>query len=276
MSSNKSTRLSYQQYLQWNEDRTINPKTGRKIKENGIVYNKILAGWNKFQVKYSEDECKAWNSKKGINPKTNRFVKKGNPIYDYIESQCEVYDKTKNIDKYLEMIEKEREECEIDEKSDKKKKSCLRDPLTILCRGEKCMVKSCPWDGKFGINFSVFPKAFVKVISLLFPYLDFEKRCCCFCFGHLLFMLSFVGVRISTSACSSPDVKEIGKIQSTIDKIETSGVDATLKKLFVAESVKQLQSKSTLKSFSIVFKYMKSSVVDGLKSGVEMILEHCL
>lgn len=40
-----STNLTYEQYLRWEANPTVNPKTGRSIEVDGPTYNKIKEGY---------------------------------------------------------------------------------------------------------------------------------------------------------------------------------------------------------------------------------------
>lgn len=260
--SSITTRLSLQQYLLWNQNKGVNPKTGKKIKIDGPVYKEIEAGWNKLQASnnFTKSECIEWLDNKLVNPKTQKKIKKGGFVYEMIRNKCELYDVSKSSNKFYDDIidgssgsecsgESERSEESSSEESDSddgeerkvskpscasKKKPSL--PLSFACHGEMCMMKGCAWDGKYGVNFTLFPKWFIKSISMFFPYLN-TQRCCCFCFGHLMLFLSFIGNKAAVS-CVPREMKELTKVQVTIDRLESveGNISENAKKVFIKEA----------------------------------------
>lgn len=277
-----SINLSLQQYLLWNQNKLINPKTNREIKEDGPTYQKIKEGWEKLQRDndFTENECLEWIKNKTLNPKTKRTIKKGQLKYETIRNKCEIYDDEIEGKEFLLNIVNDKKDC-----GNKKSPQCnsiSKNPLSLICHGETCMMKGCPWDGKYGINFSLFPKVFIIGIKLFFPYLNTE-RCCCFCFGHLVVFMSFVGHKTATS-CLPKSVKDIMKTQTTIDRLQAieSDVDKFVNKVFINEANVQL-TKYTVSTFkdglpvlndllyeikentSTVF----SSIISGLSDAIE-------
>lgn len=108
------------------------------------------------------------------------------------------------------------------------------------------MMKSCPWDGKYGINFEALPKIYVKGIQSYFPLLS-NNRCCCFCFGHMILMVGTVGVSKAVEVCVPKDVRNIMKTQDTVNKIET--MEYKLKKEAEKEFIREFNKniKDTMK-----------------------------
>ncbi len=76
-------------------------------------------------------------------------------------------------------------------------------------------------------------------INAFFPF--FSGRCCCFCFGHLvLFATAAMQSYIITFAPS--DVREVVKLQKTIDKINASvDMDKTMTSLIRVEANSSLR-----------------------------------
>lgn len=287
-----TSKLSLQQYILWNNNRKFNPKTGRKIKINGPVYVEIESGWNKLQENsnFSIQECKEWLSNKLVNPKTGKSITEEGFVYETIRNKCELLDIDKSNKLYNHIVESLSESDDEPSISNNelepilpKLKSDKKLPLSITCRDQKCMMKGCVWNGSYGINFSSFPKWFVKSISMFFPYLN-PKRCCCFCFGHMILFLSFIGSK-NTSSCIPNNIKELSKVQLTIDKLES--VDGTIndktKGIFITEANIELTKKVSsvfknglpvLNSMMKVIKEnsvgMFSSISEGLSNAVNI------
>ena len=294
-----TSRLSLQQYLLWNTNREFNPKTGRKIKINGPIYLEIESGWNKLQENsnFSIQECKEWLSNKLVNPKTGKRITEGGFVYETIRNKCELLDIDKSNKLYNSIVESDSSysdssdnddapsisDNELEPIEESKISSPKKLPLSITCRDQKCMMKGCAWNGSYGINFSSFPKLFIKSISLFFPHLN-PRRCCCFCFGHMILFLSFIGTK-SASSCIPKNVKELSKIQLTIDKLES--VEGTLndktKKIFITEANIEMtkgissvfkKGLPVLKSMMKVIKEnssgMFSSISEGLSNAVNI------
>jgi hypothetical protein len=80
----------------WLINKTINPETSRKIKENGEVYKKLekLCSLNqklKKDVKITQKElCDKWLVNKTINPETSRKIKENGEVYKKLEKLCSV------------------------------------------------------------------------------------------------------------------------------------------------------------------------------------------
>merc|ERR1712070_1186468 len=126
--------------LKWKTDKTKNPKTGRKIKENSFVYKQLEKNCNKKEVKIEDkkeetkeikdkkkniksileeklnkEECIKWINNKFINPRTNNKLDKTGYIYGIIEKQCSEYNlETEKKEKKLENIDENIDE-EIDD-----------------------------------------------------------------------------------------------------------------------------------------------------------------
>jgi len=311
--SSLTTKLSLQQYLLWNQNKDINPKTGKKIKKDGPVYREIEAGWNKLQSSnnFTKSECIEWIDNKLVNPKTQKKITKGGFVYEMIRNKCELYDIDKSGKFYKDIIdyssnesdesdndmcvvsesdndESDEEECKENKKPIKciSKKQAL--PLSFVCHGEMCMMKGCAWNGKYGVNFTLFPKWFIKSISLFFPYLN-TQRCCCFCFGHLILFLSFVGNKAATS-CAPRDVKDITKVQITIDKLESieGNISDNAKKVFIQEANNEIKKgvttvfKRGLPVLNTMLKVIKEngtgifdSISNGLSSAIDIFSGNC-
>ena len=88
----------------WLANKTINPETSRKIKENGDVYKKLekLCSLNqkpklkpklkpKKDIKIAQkDLCDKWLANKTINPETSRKIKENGDVYKKLEKLCSV------------------------------------------------------------------------------------------------------------------------------------------------------------------------------------------
>jgi hypothetical protein len=244
-----SSKLSLQQYLSWKENKLEenividpdtkkryirNPKSEKYVLEDGPTYRKIEDRWNKLVADstFTKDECKQWLDNREINPKSNRKIKEGGLTYETIRSKCEYFDlnENKNIEnKINERINDDMdvEEIPLDE---------AKDPISLICKGEKCMMKGCVWDGKYGINFEALPLTYVKGIQVYFPLLS-NTRCCCFCFGHMVLMVGTISTTTITNMCYEKDVKNLMKTQDTVNKIET--MEYKLKKEAEKEFIKQ-------------------------------------
>ena len=263
--SDKTTQLSLQQYLEWNENKGVNPKTKRKIIINGPVYNKIKEGWDKLQKDsdFTKQECLQWLQNKSINPKTNKKIKKDGLIYETILSKCEIFE----VDE-----KEEKEDFKYDEK----------EAITILCKNQKCMMKGCPWEGKYGLNSETIPLKLKKILLFLIPYLK-KSRCCCFCFSHLVLFLTFVGYKTTESYCVPRDIKELNKVQNTINELEIAGknIDVTYKQNIIKEINKEMYKKGSsivntgIHSLYNVFYAIKqqdsyTSIINGLNDALSI------
>ena len=76
----------------WLTNKTINPETSRKIKENGDVYKKLekLCSLNQKEI------CDRWLANKTINPETLRKIKENGDIYKKLEKKCLVKSESKS------------------------------------------------------------------------------------------------------------------------------------------------------------------------------------
>jgi hypothetical protein len=89
----------------WLVNKTINPETSRKIKEDGAVYKKLnklcsLNEPNKKEVKKTNDDlCDKWLKNKTVNPETSRKIKEDGAIYKKLAKKC--LSKSEDIDKYV-------------------------------------------------------------------------------------------------------------------------------------------------------------------------------
>ncbi|MDD4930664.1 MAG: hypothetical protein PHG66_00725 [Candidatus Colwellbacteria bacterium] len=307
--SSLTTKLSLQQYLLWNQNKDVNPKTGRKIKIDGPVYQEIEAGWKKLQESndFTKSECLDWLDNKLVNPKTRKKIKEGGFVYEMIRNKCELYDVSKSDNKFYddiidgsrgsgcsgsdsESVSESDSESEMEERKESKP-SCVKSkqPLSLVCKGEMCMMKGCVWNGKYGVNFTLFPKWFIKSISLFFPYLN-TQRCCCFCFGHLILFLSFIGNKSATS-CIPKEMKELTKVQMTIDRLESveGSISENAKKVFIKEANTEMTKgvtnavfKKGLPVLNTMMKMIKengpglfNSITSGLSTAVNIFSGNC-
>jgi hypothetical protein len=80
----------------WLLNKTINPETLRKIKENGPVYNKLLkkCSLNQKEEKAKKDICDKWLLNKTINPETLRKIKENGDVYKKLEKICSLNQKS--------------------------------------------------------------------------------------------------------------------------------------------------------------------------------------
>jgi hypothetical protein len=71
----------------WLKNKTINPETSRKIKENGAVYKELekKCSLNPLNQK---DICDKWLKNKTINPETSRKIKENGTVYKELEKKC--------------------------------------------------------------------------------------------------------------------------------------------------------------------------------------------
>ena len=92
---------------QWLKNKSINPKTNKKISVDGRIYKKIqlnccsspttVSSPKKKQKEIKQDEgfskkeCQQWLKNKSVNPKTNRKISEDGKIYKKIEKQCKNY-----------------------------------------------------------------------------------------------------------------------------------------------------------------------------------------
>ncbi len=95
MSNNK--KLNQKEICdKWLLNKTINPETLRKIKENGDVYKKLekKCSLNQKEEKPKKDICDKWLANKTINPETLRKIKKNGDVYKKLEKICSLNQKS--------------------------------------------------------------------------------------------------------------------------------------------------------------------------------------
>ena len=82
--------------IKWLANKTINPETTRKIKENGPVYNKLLKKCSLNQNKNLNEKelCNKWLANKTINPATLRKIKENGSVYKELSKKCLVKPKS--------------------------------------------------------------------------------------------------------------------------------------------------------------------------------------
>jgi hypothetical protein len=71
----------------WLKNKTINPETSRKIKENGTVYKKLLKKCSLNPLNQKEI-CDKWLKNKTVNPETLRKIKENGTIYKKLAKKC--------------------------------------------------------------------------------------------------------------------------------------------------------------------------------------------
>lgn len=258
MPPKKSVNLNYEQLLIWKENPTINPKTGKQIKENGPTYQDIEKRYNKIMEKYTEEECKKWITNKTVNPKTGRTIKPDKVVYERIRNSCETLlpqpsqqlvaaKEIEYNEDIQENIVENSQNLSIFQRILGSCKTCTlnlaNNIITVLgCVDKKCMYKGCPWKGVYGINLLRIPKVLKSfVLAIIVRYINVD-RCCCVCFGHLLmtFMIIFNKIQM---ARLDPLTKESIKIQKLIDKIDAStDLNKTTASLTAAEANKHMNN----------------------------------
>jgi 5-methylcytosine-specific restriction endonuclease McrA len=88
--------------LKWLENKLINPKTNRKIKEDCITYNKFkkksieygiisINDNNNDKNEITREDCMKWLQNKLINPKTNRKIKEDCITYNKFKKKSIEY-----------------------------------------------------------------------------------------------------------------------------------------------------------------------------------------
>jgi hypothetical protein len=74
----------------FNKNRSVNPSTGRPIKRNGKLYNKLERKCKKLRI--SKVKCVQFlDSNKQINPFTGKLIKKDGKIYNLFMKKCVKY-----------------------------------------------------------------------------------------------------------------------------------------------------------------------------------------
>ena len=81
----------------WLQDKTINPETKRKIKENGTIFNKLSKKCSPKETLTQKDICSKWLQDKTINPETQRKIKENGEIYKKLSKLCSLNQKVKLI-----------------------------------------------------------------------------------------------------------------------------------------------------------------------------------
>ena len=85
----------------WLKNKTINPATLRKIKENGPIFKELekkCLPKQKKETKLTEkDLCDEWLKNKTINPATLRKIKENGPIFKELEKKCLVKSESKSF-----------------------------------------------------------------------------------------------------------------------------------------------------------------------------------
>jgi serine/threonine protein kinase len=76
----------------WKRNKSVNPRTNRKIKPTGKVYKDLeveCSGGSQYHrsVRYSP-KCLKWFNNPVVNPTTGRIIKIGGPTYKKIEKEC--------------------------------------------------------------------------------------------------------------------------------------------------------------------------------------------
>lgn len=75
--------------LKWFENKTVNPRTGRKIKEGGSTYKELERECAKVGESDKAEKCAMWRRNPLKNPETGRSIKRGGPIYRRWQKACE-------------------------------------------------------------------------------------------------------------------------------------------------------------------------------------------
>ena len=79
----------------WLQDKTINPETKRKIKENGTIFNKLSKKCSPKETLTQKDICSKWLQDKNINPETKRKIKENGEVYKKLSKLCSLKQKLK-------------------------------------------------------------------------------------------------------------------------------------------------------------------------------------
>ena len=75
---------------EWILDRTVNPRSGRKIKVGGPTYRQLEQECSNPSSK----PCEEWLLNRTVNPRSGRKIKVGGPIYRQLEQECSSPDPT--------------------------------------------------------------------------------------------------------------------------------------------------------------------------------------
>ena len=103
--SNNKNEITKEDCLKWIENKEINPKTNRKIKENCITYNKFKKKSIEYGIinnndnndnnndknEITKEDCLKWLQNKLINPKTNRKIKEDCITYNKFKKKSIEY-----------------------------------------------------------------------------------------------------------------------------------------------------------------------------------------
>ena len=81
----------------WLQDKTINPETKRKIKENGTIFQKLSKKCSPKETLTQKDICSKWLQDKTINPETKRKIKENGEVYKKLSKLCSLNQKVKLI-----------------------------------------------------------------------------------------------------------------------------------------------------------------------------------
>jgi hypothetical protein len=71
----------------WLKNKTINPETSRKIKENGPIYKKLQKKCSLNPLNQKEI-CDKWLKNKTINPETSRKIKENGVVFKELQKKC--------------------------------------------------------------------------------------------------------------------------------------------------------------------------------------------
>ena len=94
--------LDEEDCIEWKRNKSINPFTGRKIKEGSAIYNKIenICSYIKTPKvakespkysknnKYDDEDCIEWKRNKLVNPLTGKKIQEGKGIYNELKKSC--------------------------------------------------------------------------------------------------------------------------------------------------------------------------------------------
>jgi len=96
-----NNNITREDCLKWLQNRLVNPKTNRKIKENADTYNKF----KKKSIEYgiypidnnnnnndiTREDCLKWLQNRLVNPKTNRTIKENRDTYNKFKKKSIEY-----------------------------------------------------------------------------------------------------------------------------------------------------------------------------------------
>lgn len=217
---------------------------------------------------FTYEELQKWKRNKSRNPRTDRVISEGGQVYETLQALVEQEElltrgaemEESRSEVIKELFDEQSETERSDTSTCKLFKPCKRalDYVTDFgCRGQRCMAKGCQWRGYLGLNLVKLPSCLHKAISFFFPLVS--GRCCCFCVGHFLMFVSII-MDAYSSAFVPRDVKEILKIQKTVDKINTSSdVDKTVTSILNKEFSAQID-KLTGKAQNVLLKNITKAI----------------